>query len=133
MSVKITCWDDNVIIKKSKINGRGVFAARDFKKGEVVNEWNVIKTLTKRQLDKLSADEKKCVSGIGKGKYVLIGEPARFVNHSCEANTFARGLRDVATRNIHKGEEITANYSNEEYPVKFKCNCSGKKCRKIIP
>ena len=31
----------DVIIKKSKIEGKGVFAARDFKKGEIVVKWDI--------------------------------------------------------------------------------------------
>ena len=30
----------NVIVKKSKINKKGVFAVKDFKKGEIVLKWN---------------------------------------------------------------------------------------------
>ncbi len=30
----------DIVVKKSKIIGKGVFAIRDFKKGEVVLKWN---------------------------------------------------------------------------------------------
>jgi len=29
----------SVVVKKSKISGKGVFASRDFKKGEIVLRW----------------------------------------------------------------------------------------------
>ena len=43
----------DVIIKKSRIQGKGVFANKDFKKGEIVLRWNP-KKITKEEADKLN-------------------------------------------------------------------------------
>jgi len=124
----------NVVVKKSKIHGKGVFAARDFKKGEVVINWaDCSETLAKKEMHALPAAKKKYVSYLGRGKYVLFKSPGKFVNHSCEANTKAINGRDVAVRNIRKGEEITANYIEEKGPgLSMRCNCGSKNCRGII-
>lgn len=63
--------------------------------------------------------------------------PARYVNHSCNANTYVKNFSDVANRDIKKGEEITGNYSNEEVeeiiPRKtVVCKCGSKKCRNAV-
>lgn len=50
----------DISIKKSKIHGKGVFAKRDFKKGEVVLKWHP-KKLTKKQVNELSDNEKDCL------------------------------------------------------------------------
>ena len=57
----------------------------------------------------------------------------RFVNHSCDANTTAKNFSDVAKRDISKGEEITADYT-EELPSNtyMECKCGSKNCKKII-
>ncbi|MDD5148045.1 MAG: HD domain-containing protein [Candidatus ainarchaeum sp.] len=122
----------DVIVKKSKIHGKGVFAARNFKKGMVVLKWDTSHELTAEQVAGLPEKEKKFVPFVN-GKYFLIQPPERFVNHSCDANTYAGNFCDIAKRDIGKGEEITSNYSETsgEYE-KMKCNCGSKNCRRII-
>jgi len=122
----------DIIIKKSKIHGKGVFANRDFKKGEVVIDYSTCsEKLTEKQVKKLSENQKRYVSFIN-GKYVLFKSPANYVNHSCDANTKTSKKGDVALRNIKKGEEITGDYSNENILVKIKCKCGSKNCKGII-
>jgi uncharacterized protein len=120
-----------VIVKNSKIHGKGVFANKDFKKGEIVIKWNA-KHITKEDLDKLSEKDKKFVSFVNE-EYLLMNEPERFVNHSCEPNTFPKNKCDVAIKPIKKGEEITSDYSDTILKEsQFICNCGNKNCKKII-
>ncbi|MCX6814202.1 MAG: hypothetical protein NTY20_00910 [Candidatus Aenigmarchaeota archaeon] len=123
----------DVIVKKSHIEGKGVFAARDFKKGEVVIEWKTSKPLKIEETRNLPKSEKRYLSYIGNGRWVLQKPPARFVNHSCEANTYMENKKDIAKCNIKKGEETTSDYSLEGIAKwKFKCHCGSKYCRKIV-
>ena len=112
----------NIVVKKSKISGKGVFAKRDFKKGELVLKWNR-KILTKLEAGKLNTKQKHYLYQEG-NKYFLMQPPEKYVNHSCEANTVAKNKSDIAIRNIKKGEEITSSYAN----FSFKCKCGSKKC-----
>ena len=122
----------DVIVKKSKIEGLGVFASRSFKKGEVVIKWDISHQLTAEEVKKLAETEKKYVAYMN-GKYILMQPPARYVNHSCDANTYAGNFCDIAKRNIKKGEEITGDYSEDETPgFEMKCSCGSKNCRKVI-
>lgn len=127
---------EDIIVKKSKISGLGVFANKNFKKGEIVLRWKNGKTFTKSQANKLSKKEKNYVLLISINKYILMQSPERYVNHSCNANTYAnvKNFCDIASRNIKKGEEITSNYSHikDLMLVDFKCQCGSKDCRKII-
>ena len=118
------------IIKKSKINGKGVFALRDFDKGEVIFRWSP-KPIEKSEIELLSARDKTYVVCLGK-RYFIMQSPERYVNHSCEANTTVKDNGDVATRKIKKGEEITSNYIKTKGGSSFGCKCGSKKCRKII-
>ncbi len=121
----------DVIIKKSKIHGKGVFVNRDFKKGEVVIKYN-LKKLTKEEFENLSEKEKHFTCKEGKD-YFLFLPPERYVNHSCNPNTNSINKCDVAIRDIKKGEEITGDYSKENIPgLKMKCKCGSKSCRRII-
>ncbi len=119
-----------VIVKKSKIQGKGVFAGRDFKKGEIVLKWNPTK-LKKTQFSEISSQNKKYVSYF-KNEAFLMNSPEKFVNHSCNPNTFTKKFCDVAKRQIKKGEEITTNYSKEVKGLDMLCNCGSKNCKKLI-
>lgn len=59
--------------------------------------------------------------------------PEKYVNHSCNANTYSDNFCDIAKRDIKEGEEITADYSKDMLTNDFmKCNCESKDCKKII-
>ncbi|MDP2933242.1 MAG: SET domain-containing protein-lysine N-methyltransferase [bacterium] len=122
---------NGIIVKRSRIQGKGIFAARDFEKGEVVLKWKP-KILNKPELVKLSEREKHFIYKAGKNKYFLEQPPERYVNHSCDANTSVKNLCDVAIRNIRKGEEMTSYYKKESLPVGFVCKCGSKKCKRIL-
>lgn len=115
----------DVIVKKSKIEGMGVFAARDFKKGEVILIWNP-KSLTKNEYYNLSDQESKYRHKDG-DSYSIMQPPERYVNHSCSPNTKPDDTSDIAVRDIKQGEEITSDYSGSSNP-NFTCNCGSNKC-----
>ncbi len=122
----------DVIVKDSPIHGKGVFAARDFMKGESVVVWDTSKTLTEQDIEKLSDEEKLYVVYFG-GKRFLMQPPEKYINHSCNPNTFMKDFRDIAKRDIGKDEEITTDYSEEKNPIiNFECHCGSRNCRKII-
>ena len=122
----------DVVVKESKIDGKGVFAARSFKKGELVLKWDISRELSEEEATALSENEKKYVA-FWNSKWVLQLPPARFVNHSCNPNTFIKDFCDIAKRDIEKGEEITSDYSKEPEPnMNMKCKCGSKNCRGTI-
>lgn len=123
----------NIVVKKSFIQNQGVFAARNFKKGEVVLRWDLSHILKKEDILKLPLGEQKYVS-FHEGKYILIQAPERYINHSCEANTKAEHFCDIAMRDIKKGEEMTADYTQEGSILgeSTPCLCGSKKCRKEL-
>jgi len=122
---------EDVIVKKSKIHGRGVFANKDFKKGEIVIKYN-LKKLTEEEFNNLSERGKHYTSKENR-EYLLFPSPERYVNHSCNPNTNPINKCDVAIKDIKKGEEITTDYSKDNVPgLNMKCNCGDKDCKKII-
>lgn len=86
-------------IKASPIEGRGLFATRDFKIGDTI----VPKFMT------------KSVGADGRTKYDQ-SEQCRFTNHSskpaCTIEHDGDYVRLVADRDIVKGEELTGNYES---------------------
>ena len=123
----------SIIVKKSKIHGKGVFASKDFKKGKKVIIYH-LKPLTQKEFRNLPEKEKHFTSKIGKTIY-LFPSPERYVNHSCTPNTHPNSKEkcDVAIRDIKKGEEITTDYRKDNVPnLSMKCRCGSKSCKKII-
>ena len=107
-------FSPDIVVKKSKIHGLGVFAGRNFQKGEVVLAWDVGHRVSKSQAQKMTKKMRSYLNRDVNGKLVLLQAPERFVNHSPKANTKVSKARDVAIRFIKKGEEITGNYDFEE-------------------
>lgn len=64
---------DEVIVKNSKIHGKGVFAGRDFKKGEVILHWDLSHTISKEKADKLSDKEKEYLCFF-ENRYIIMQE-----------------------------------------------------------
>lgn len=130
--LRFMLYMEDVIVKKSKIEGFGVFALHNFKKGEIVIKWDISHQLTPEQIKEIPKEEKKYIAYLN-GKYILMQPPARYINHSCDANTYANNFCDIAKRDIKKGEEITDDYSKDETPgFEMVCRCGSKNCRKII-
>lgn len=128
----INLYMPGVIVKKSKINKIGVFADRNFLKGEVVLQWNPKKILTKDEVAALPPSEKHYVSHYKPGEYILQNSPERYVNHSCCPNTEVVNNYDVAIRGIKKNEEITSDYFQDNVVMHFKCRCGSQNCKKFI-
>ncbi len=105
---------ENIIIGKGNLSGKGVYANRDFKVGEIVIEYH-LKPLTEDEFRDLSEAEKIFVHTHWGIKH-LYSEPERYVNHSSNPNT-AQDLNkrcDVAIRNIHRGKMITTNATKDD-------------------
>jgi len=98
----------NVTIGKGNLAGKGIYAARDFKKGELVVPYD-LKELTQEAFDALPDGEWEWTHTFY-GKIYHFPEPERYVNHSDDPSTYPMpGKGDVALRDIKKGEAITIN------------------------
>ena len=114
----------DIVVKETKGKGKGVFAARDFKKGEIVLIWHPKAKLSLEEMRKLPEDEQIHTTYVGNGMYYVMGEPDRYVNHSCDPNTYVNDDKDIALRDIKEGEEITSDYavnSIDDWEMECKC------------
>lgn len=133
---------DKAVERDSAINGRGSFAVKKIKKGEIV----FIKggyILTR---------ETMLIERVGDNYWPLSDElflaPQKdsprdevrkiklFINHSCNPNCGIRGeITGVAMRDIKIGEEITFDYAmlddEEDERYNFPCTCRSN-CREVI-
>lgn len=103
----------DICIGDGKLDGKGVYAGRDFFVGEKVMNWR-LKPLSQAEFDLLETTEQKYVHSFW-GKMYLFGIPSRYTNHSSDPNTQAdfKLACDFAIRDIKKGEMITTNATKE--------------------
>ena len=121
-----------VILKKSKIQGIGVFAGKNFRKGSIVMRWDTSMMLSKAEAKRIPKRYRKYLV-YDKGRFIMSQSPEKYLNHSCCPNTKEKDHADVAIRAIKKGEEITTDYSLDAPPHdRMRCNCRQKGCKKII-
>lgn len=104
----------DLIIGKGKLAEKGVYAGRDFKKGEIVIKYN-LRSLTEAEFEALP-DSEKMFTHLHLGIIDLYGEPERYVNHSDDPNTNPDHeiQADVAIRDIKKGEMITTDARKDD-------------------
>ena len=122
----------DIMVKKSKIQGKGVFAGRNFRKGETVMEWDTSIVLIESDARKIPLKKRKYLVSYD-GMYILTQSPEKYLNHSCMPNTMEKSHCDIALRNIRKGEELTTDYSLNAPPhIKMKCACKSGNCKKVI-
>ncbi len=118
------------VVQDSKIQGKGLFAVEKFKRGDTVLVWHP-KVLSKEEAAQLPPSEQAHYL-YPEGDHLLwMQPPERYVNHSCNANTHVEGKRDIASRDIEPGEEITSDYLDLE-TEDFDCNCGSANCRRPV-
>lgn len=104
----------DLIIGKGNISGKGVYANRDFKKGEVIIKYH-LKQLTKEEYKNLPKSE-EMFTHTHWGVIYLYSKPERYVNHSENPNTYQDHINqsDMAFRDIKKGEMITCDHIKDD-------------------
>ncbi|HVT74804.1 MAG TPA: SET domain-containing protein [Candidatus Paceibacterota bacterium] len=117
----------NIYVAQSSIEGKGVFAKRDFKKGDTVF---LFKGRIYKRVNKDQHDTYANPNSIGFGKNLWIDPIGKFpfINHSCNPNMGIRGrVTFVALRDIKKGDELTFDYSIIEADTGWKMKNLEKK------
>jgi hypothetical protein len=120
---------NNLTILPSKIQGKGVFTTKPYKKGETVISWEPCNVkLSYKEISNLPEQLKQYLN-----ENKLLTSPNRYLNHSCQANTTPKDGFNIALRDIEINEEITTNYLREDLsPLTMRCNCNRPGCKNII-
>ncbi len=121
-------------VKKSKIDGNGLFVNRNVKRGQFVSFLKG-KVCKKENQSKEDSLDNPCWVGVGKNEWLDPAYPFKFINHSCNPSVGIRGrVTLVALRDMKPGDEITFDYSITEIDPNWymNCKCGEKNCRKKI-
>ncbi len=141
-----TEWRQNVVLARSKIQGLGLYAARDLEKHQMIIEYigEVIRS-------ELTDIREKRYEAQNRGIYMfrldedrvldatMSGGMARYINHCCSPNCVTECVevdRDLhiiifANRRIQRGEELCYDYKFDfEDDNRIPCLCGADNCRK---
>ncbi len=135
--------DDRVVVRRSSIDGRGLFACDDIAAGSVVLRLGG-RIVTSGELTVLIA----CANADPDAPYVdtitvyedahLVMSPgsmAHFGNHSCEPTVWHVGPYELATRrDVRAGEELTVDYGTNSGAggLEMACHCGSALCRRRV-
>src|SRR5215471_4994604 len=127
-------------VRESKIHGRGLFAAADIAKDEIVavKGGHIVdrKILRERITPRLGPveiqiDDDLFIAPVTKEERE---SSMLYSNHSCDPNLGVRGeITFVAMRDIRAGEELTHDWAmtdDDDYSIE--CNCRASNCRQIL-
>jgi len=139
-----------IVVRRSGIHGRGVFARRLIRedetvceyKGEIISEAEV----ARRYPEDMHGLNHTFIFGIAHDHNIdggAKGNIARWINHSCDPNcdTYEENKRMFirAIRDIRPGEELSYDYCIEAgeritkaVKARWPCWCGAKKCRGTV-
>ena len=129
---------DSLLVKPSGIVGKGLFSgtriAKRAKIGEFEGEVIGLREARRR------AKGRRIVAIVELERHALDATRSprgfRFINHSCDPNTFMRctptRAEFYARRAIVPGEELTADYGESHHNGKLPCRCGAATCRGFI-
>ncbi|XP_053186101.1 histone-lysine N-methyltransferase 2C isoform X3 [Scomber japonicus] len=142
-------WRANVYLARSRIQGLGLFAARDIEKQTMVIEYNgtILRNEVAIRKEKVYRSQNRAVFMFRIDSEHVVdatrtGGLARYINHSCAPNcvaevvTFERGYKIIISciRRVEKGEELCFDhqFDTAEGQHKIACHCGAPECRKWI-
>lgn len=119
----------------SSIQGQGLFATQPLSTGDVILTLDTSRVVDEeRPLRAEKGESEEHLAYLEGGKVVLLPEPERHLNHSCDPNAYLRtsdgSTRLLARRRITVGEEVTIDYLiNTHGGSSWRCRCGADRCR----
>jgi SET domain-containing protein len=126
---------DALRVGRSGITGRGLFAGTVIRarakigefEGEVISIAEARRRAAGKRVVAIVELEKRAIDAS------VTRRGFRYINHSCEPNTFTRLTKEraefYALRRIWAGEELTVDYGESHHEGTLRCRCGAKRCR----
>ncbi|MFI4910741.1 MAG: SET domain-containing protein [Sedimentisphaeraceae bacterium JB056] len=118
--------------------GFGVFATRDIPVGTIIvvlDPFDIV--VSKEDAAQLSAilisNAERYMYRNKNGDFVLSWDNAKYLNHSCFANTMMTDYGfEIVVRDIRAGEQITTEYGLLNVQEEFDVDCGCESCRRKV-
>jgi hypothetical protein len=122
-------------LRNSHIHGKGVFTTEPIRQHSVICKVVVTRAITEdRPLDPTKGEMFYHCHYSADGETLLLAEPYRYFNHSCQPNMFYYTVNQrmycIAMCDIAQDEELTLEYSLCNMVGKeWDCHCGAENCR----
>ncbi|NOT36327.1 MAG: SET domain-containing protein [Saprospiraceae bacterium] len=126
---KVAICEKVFLLKKAnENNAHGLFANKNFKKGDKMFQFKAKNIVSKPTYLTVQIDDNKHFS--------LDPDFLQYMNHSCDPNVFlnSKDLTLTALKSINKGDELSFFYPSSEWDMEqpFICNCGALQCHRYI-
>lgn len=119
----------DVTVKDAGNKGRGVFALRDFTRGEFLFRRRYSKAVAKRDIKSLPQEDQLHLCELDWETSALLLPPGCYLNHSCDPNAMRKGVNVYAWKDISQDEEITIDYRLNAFDGgRYECFCGSANC-----
>lgn len=119
----------DIEVREAGRKGKGVFALRDFARGEFIFRRRHGRVVRSTAIASLSREERRHLTELDYERSAVLLLPGCYLNHSCEPNAMRVGVKVFAWRRIRRGEEITIDYRLNAFGgERSRCLCGARIC-----
>lgn len=144
---KDSWFSPSLEMRDSPVHGKGTFASKHIKAGEIVEIWGeywrgkkTVEYTDNKEKIKIAEKQGKSVMYWDTNLFSIEKKGADdgyFINHSCDSNLWFKDVFTLTARkHIKPGEEVTIDYalfgSNDGYVAIPNCRCGASNCRHKI-
>jgi len=120
---------EDVAVRGAGRKGLGVFALRQFDKGEFIFRRRYGRIVANASIPSLTSEERRHLCELDYARSALLLPPGCYLNHSCEPNAMRSGVKVFAWKRIRAGEEITIDYRLNAFGSgRSTCLCASPSC-----
>lgn len=126
------------VVRKSRINGRGLHTLSDLPPRRKVGEISGVRVKSRAAWKQVAQMEKIFLVALDDQFSLDISQGNSFkdMNHSCQPNCYLRIIADrievYTLRTISAGSELTVDYVETPHPNGMQCRCGAPSCRGMI-
>jgi hypothetical protein len=120
----------DITVKDAGDKGQGVFALRDFARGEFIFRRRHGQIVRNRDIASLSLEDQQHLCELDWETSAVLLPPGCYLNHSCEPNAMRKGTHVHAWEDIRQGGEITIDYRLNAFTgERCECTCASAACQ----
>ena len=119
----------DITIRSAGAKGQGVFALRDFARGEFIFRRRHGRVVRNEEVNALSEEDQRHLCELDWQHSAVLLAPGCYLNHGCDPNAMRKGTHVYAWRDISRGEEITIDYRLNAFTGECcDCSCGSSNC-----
>jgi hypothetical protein len=119
----------DVEVRPAGVKGLGVFALRDFERGDFIFRRRHGKVVDTAGIASLTETEQMHLCELDWDRFAVLEPPGCYLNHSCDPSAMRSGVKVFAWRDIAASEEITIDYRLNAFDgSSWPCQCGAANC-----